>query len=505
MNRKNKIIINTLSNIVRSVSTILVAFILAPLVLGYFGKEVFGIRSFIGSIIFLIDFFSNSIGISLMKFVPEMISKKKINTLNELIFAILPISFILYSLLGIFLITFPYFGLEWFNIPKELVPLAKSIFQMIGIFTILKFVGPITFGLITGLNRFHHFNIIQYINIAGSIAAYFYVVYTDSDLFVYLLILESFQMIVIIVRLYYLKIIIPFKINPQIPKFGVFKNTIGFNIYLIFNKISEQLMYTTDKLIIQKIMGPSSLSEYHFAARLNDMATTVLILPLSALFPNLSEAFAKNDKNFVKNINLMGSTIYGIIVIPLLLTIFYFADDFITFWLGERLGSGIDNTIMATRLFIVAQVFLGTYRMMLNSLTAKGRVSEIGWVAFLYSLVNVGISYILVQSMGIIGVVIPTAFFWVIIYPLTLIFVMRSEAIFTLKEYFLYIYPSLATILSLFVFTFFVDFNATSLIDLLWKGIILYFSIALFYYILIPNKIKKQFTKEIVNIIRKKN
>ena len=88
MGRKKTIIKNTLSNVIQSVSKVAVGFILAPLVLGYFGKEVFGIRSFIESIVIILNFFSYTIGLSLMKYVPEMISKKRHDSLNELIFAI---------------------------------------------------------------------------------------------------------------------------------------------------------------------------------------------------------------------------------------------------------------------------------------------------------------------------------------------------------------------------------------------------------------------------------
>ncbi len=502
MGRKKTIIKNTLSNVIQSVSKVAVGFILAPLVLGYFGKEVFGIRSFIESIVIILNFFSYTIGLSLMKYVPEMISKKKHDSLNELIFAIIPISFVLFFILGVFLFTFPYFGLGWFNISEELQPLTKSIFQMVGIFTVLKFFGPVSYGLITGLNRFHLNNKILYLNLVGYIMAYFYVVYTNSDLFVFLLILQSFQLIVLIIRIYYLHKLIPFKLIPQFPKFETLKSTLGFNLYLIFNKISEQLMYTTDKLIIQKVMGSSSLSEYHFAARLNDMGSTILHLPLSALLPNLSEAFAKNDKNFIKKVNLFGAAIYGILVIPPLLTLYYFADDFIYLWLGDKLGDGISNTIMATRLFIVAQLFVSTYRIIISSFTAKARVKEMGWVTFLYSLINVGLSYFLVQSMGIIGVVIPTVFFWVIVYPLTLAYVMRDEAIFTAKEYFFYVYPSIITIIVIFSFTHFIDINAANLVELLWKGAVAYFSIAIIYFMLIPNSIKKPFVLGIVNFVK---
>jgi O-antigen/teichoic acid export membrane protein len=311
-------------------------------------------------------------------------------------------------------------------------------------------------------------------------------------------------MAVLFIRVFYLRKFMPFKLQFQFPKFGALKKTLGFNIYLIFNKISEQLMYTTDKLIIQKVMGSASLSEYHFAARLNDMGTTILTLPLSALLPNMSEAFARNDKDFVKRINLFGAVIYGIIVIPPLLTLFYFADDFIHLWLKDKLGDGIVNTIMATRLFILAQIFVGTYRIIINSLTAKARVKEMGWVTFLYSLINVGVSYVLVQSMGIIGVVIPTVFFWVIIYPLTLAYVMKNEAIFTAKEYFYYVYPSIVTIIIVFTFTFIINIKADHLLELLWKGIVLYFSITIVYFILIPNKIKKPFVSGIVNFAKNK-
>jgi predicted membrane channel-forming protein YqfA (hemolysin III family) len=106
--------------------------------------------------------------------------------------------------------------------------------------------------------------------------------------------------------------------------------------------------------------------------------------------------------------------------------------------------------------------------------------------------------------MGIIGVVIPTVLFWVVIYPLTLAYVMKKEAFFTGKEYFFYVYPSLITILSVFVFTYLFDFEASGFIELIWKGLVFYISTALFYFILIPNKIKKPFVSGILNFIRKK-
>jgi len=56
MTRKQKIFINTASNIGLQFINMAIRFILMPLVLAYFGKEVFGINAYIGSIVLIFNF-----------------------------------------------------------------------------------------------------------------------------------------------------------------------------------------------------------------------------------------------------------------------------------------------------------------------------------------------------------------------------------------------------------------------------------------------------------------
>ena len=71
MQRSRRIVLNTVSNIVLQCVSVGVSFVMMPLVLRYFGKEVFGINAYVAGIVLLFTFISSAISMSLMKFIPE--------------------------------------------------------------------------------------------------------------------------------------------------------------------------------------------------------------------------------------------------------------------------------------------------------------------------------------------------------------------------------------------------------------------------------------------------
>jgi O-antigen/teichoic acid export membrane protein len=125
MSRSKLILKNTLSNVVIQIVSNVTAFILLPLLLKYFGKEVFGINAYIMSVTFMLDIFSYAISMSLMKAIPELIAKKLKDDFSSLIIGYIIISAILYFILSLILLAFAYFGLEWFNVPDDLYALTQ--------------------------------------------------------------------------------------------------------------------------------------------------------------------------------------------------------------------------------------------------------------------------------------------------------------------------------------------------------------------------------------------
>ena len=158
MSRKRTIVKNTLSNMAFLFLQASTNFLLLPLVLNYFGKEIFGINAYILSILLIVNFFSFAFVMSLMKFLPDLIANSELRKLGELLSSTIFASAVLHLVLALILFVFPYYGLQWFNVPPYLQLLTKDVVQLVAIFLLLQFLNPIIDGILSGLEKFHLIN-----------------------------------------------------------------------------------------------------------------------------------------------------------------------------------------------------------------------------------------------------------------------------------------------------------------------------------------------------------
>ena len=479
MSRKRTIVKNTLSNIIFLFLQASANFLLLPLVLNYFGKEVFGINAYILSILLIVNFFSFAFVMSFMKFLPDLVANGELKKLGELLSSTVFVSAILHLMLALILFIFPYYGLEWFNVPSHLQLLTKNVVQLVAIFLLLQFMNPIIDGVLFALEQFHLINKINLISIASLIIAYLYVANFDRTLVSYFFIIQSGLLAQMIIKGYFAIKRFPIKIAFFYPRLKNLKKVLNFNLFLIVNQVSDHLMYTTDKLILQKVLGASYVTYYHIAKTSFDLSHKFSSIPLAVIFPSLSAAFAKKDMQFIREMNTHGVVAYNLIVVPPLLSLFVLFDDFIKLWVG----SGYEMTVLAGRLFILVLIISAPFKIFLHSLITKGRVKEFGWIRLIYSIINVFISYVLAIKIGIVGVVIPTVFNWLVVLPCLLIYLMYQEKFFSFKDFFKCL---ISYIFVIFGGCFILFFNQYILFKISsWPDFILYFAICYLFFILL--------------------
>ncbi len=479
MSRKKTIVKNTLSNLTFLFLQASTNFLLLPLVLNYFGKEIFGINAYILSILLIANFFSFAFAMSLMRFLPDLIATRELTKLSELISLTIFVSAILHLILALILLIFSYYGLEWFNVPSRLQILTKDVVQLVAIFLLLQFMNPIIDGILSGLEQFHLSNKINLISIASLVTAYWYVTTYNRTLVSYFFIIQSGLLTQMIIKGYFAIKRLPFKIKFCWPRLKNLKKALNFNLFLIVNQISDHLMYTTDKLILQKVLGASYVTYYQIAKTSFDLSNKFSSIPLAVIFPNLSGAFARKDMRFIRKMNTHGVIVYNLIVVPPLLCLFILFDDFIRLWVG----SGYEMTVLAGRLFILVLIISAPFKIYLHSLISKGRVKEIGWIRLIYSIINVFISYALAIKIGMIGVIIPTVFNWLIVLPCLLIYLMYQETFFRFKDFFKSLIPYVVVSLGgLFIF-FLNQYIPIKILN--WPDFILYFTICYLFFIIL--------------------
>ena len=320
MRRSKKIIKNTASNIFLQVVMAAVQFVSLPFLLKHFGKEVYGIFILAYSVYTFAFFLNSAIQLTLMKYVSQEYAKKDFIKLNSVINNMWIVGFLNHFFVALCMFLIAYYGICWFNISATLQAQAQQIFIVIGLCCLVKGFFSVYGGVLCGLQKIHENNLINSIELILRVCIIYYVVCFGKSLLFYVCGLNILFVSVSIGQYMYTKKVVPeIKIHlRKFVNFREFKDLFGFNFCQIINSVSDILMYNSDKLIIQKVMGISSIVMYEVANKPNLLFQRFVSLPLSAILPACSDAYARKDKDFLNKILIQGTRFYLTLILPVI-------------------------------------------------------------------------------------------------------------------------------------------------------------------------------------------
>lgn len=415
---------STVSNIAAQAIALVTAFFLTPMLIHYFGPDLFGLNAYVLSLVALFNFSALAVSMSLMKYIPEHIARYEYRDANQTVTTVAIFSLAFYAMLGAIVFTLPHYGLTWFNVAPELRQTATSVMHIVGAFTILLFLTPVFDGLLAGLELFHTRNMINLVCIAAQITGYLIVRATNGALRDYVIVVHLGLMVSMLMKAYVTVRRLPFRLTWARPCRSVLKRVMRYNGFHVINHISDQLMYTADKLILQKALGSSSVAYYHIARRAQDISYAFASLPLGAVVPSIAAAYATSDDTYVRKVNAPGTLLYTLLIVPPVLAWAALFRPFVTLWIGPDFR----GAVLPGMLLLLTVAVGAPFKVFEHTLVAKGRVAALGGGKALLASANIVASIVLVRRLGLIGVVIPTAAFWLLFYPLLLVFLMRSES-----------------------------------------------------------------------------
>lgn len=403
----------------------IIPFVLLPYLLRYFGKETYGILVLAFSIYTFMFILNNAINLILMKYVSEVYELKDFRRLNAIINDFWIAAFFNSLVVSLILIFIGTYGLRWLNISNDILLLAKRVFYIIGIMGIIDSCFNVFGGVLMGLQKIHENNLFNLMGAILRIVAVILVLVFNKSLVTYIFFLTVIPILVGILRLIYLKTILP-QMTINFRKhfdWKELKKMRGFSGYQILNQISDILMYNSDKLIIQKVLGSVSIVMYEVANKPNLFFQSFISLPLSAILPACSAAYARGDKEFLNKMLIKGTRIYLTLTLPVIFAFIICMKPFLELWVGKEYLS----------VAICAQLFLATYmvacpfKVFSHMMVGKARVFEYGLTKFVYAIINIPLSIYFVFKFGIIGGIIVTVLYYYIVYWSTNVYVMIKE------------------------------------------------------------------------------
>lgn len=390
---------------------IFASFLSMPLMIKYLGVEHYGVWSTLLSIVSWVVLFDIGIGNGLRNKISESLAKdNKQETHSYISTAYTIIGAISVMLILIFLLASEY--IPWqkvFNITSISNQELQTIVNITAIFLFLNFWISLINQVFNGLQKTSLVVFNQFLSNSFSLSAVFilYTFYESSLIklaFAYGISLLASSLIL---SLWFYKKNREF--IPKIKSFGLNYTksitSLGFKFFII--QIAVIVIFTTDKILITQLFGPQYVASYDVVFKLFSVITIAHGILMAPLWSAYSDAYSRNDTQWIKKTIKNQLKIYFLIILGTILLVFL-AKPIIGLWIGKEFV--VDNMlIVAMALFILVSTWNNIFGYVLGGL---GYVRLGAYYTSITAILNIPISYYLsiVLDFGISGIIYGTIF-----------------------------------------------------------------------------------------------
>ena len=402
---KEKIIKNTLYNIMSYGYSAIIGFLIVPFTLKNLGINLYGIWALVSLVTGYFSLIDFGIGQSFERYIAEFKTRNDTKSLNYVINSGLLFYLILFSILLPLSFLSLKFLIKILKIPENFENEAEFIFRWAIIYIGFSNIFNLFYSCIRGFQR---------MDITGKITIFLTTLHALGIIFflkngwsVKGLMVNNFLVYSIggLIYLFFL-----FKIFPEIElNFLLFEKNIlkrlskfGFKRWL--TAIEEVITYQTDKFFISHFLNVSLVGIYQIGYTIPDKLANMIRLLNSAVVPASAELKAMNDKERIIKLHFLGLKYVSTIAFPLMFFIFVSAPLIINTWVGP----GYEKSIIVLRLFSL--IFLIT--LLSSNLTAilvGVEKPEFQMYAGIFQgILNLILTFLFIKWIGFIGVIIAT-------------------------------------------------------------------------------------------------
>ena len=401
-----KIIRNTIFNVIGRFCGILVALVLIPYIIGHIGIEMFGIWAIIGVLTGYFGLLDFGIGTSFVKYISEFYTKRDYKKINQVVNT----GFIFYSIFAMVIIISGFFAISLlpnlFNIPQELYGEARFVFLLgIIVFAISNAVSP--FGAIQG--GLQRMDVTNKISIAISIPMIIGTIFFLERGYGLRGLMVNNAIILVVTSI--INIIIAFKLLPEL-RFNPFlfsremlKKLFGFGYKLQITRISGMVSLHIDKLLIAYFLSLGFVTFYQLGSSIVDKAKSIPLLLTTALLPAFSEVNAKQERQKLIEGYIRGTKYLSLVTFPLLTFLIISAPNIMMVWMGQ----GYEMSIWIIQILALGWLFNILIGVGCSVVQAIEKPEIQMRASLINTILNLTLSLILIIKFGFVGVVIGTS------------------------------------------------------------------------------------------------
>jgi len=412
-------------------------------------------------------------------------------------------SFSFYVLIGLIAALFlfgcsMYFD-RFFRIEAQNVVLARQIFTIAAIASLLTWPLSTFRGTVQGLNLWH---IEAMVNMTIQIlnALFAIVIFTSGHGIVFYVIASQVLNIMGCMALYLVsKKKTPFTLSFPYLDVKTFRFIFNFSSFMFLGSLVSIFLFQIHNFIIGYFVSLSAVTIYAVAYNMQNYFRAINSAIGAPPWTMASEMEGRGDYDGQRSLLFKGTKYMSVVFLPVVLITFFFADPFITYWMGP----GFQESILPARIIIIFWVFNGTIELAAGMLSAKGIVKRPLYIQLAVAISNVAIGLALIKIVGITAIALGLTLSFIIIgCPLYLRLSLKSLKV-SFVEYFnkavksnllMYLFVvTLSFVLSRYCYPKNIYFT-------LFEMALIYFVSLALYYFVILNKDEKTEIRRLAGI-----
>lgn len=396
-----KLFNNAFSNYANMIISIIIAFIMSPVLVHKLGDTAYGIWALVISLTGYFSLLDLGMNRAIVRFVSMYEAKDQKLELNYFFNTTLA----LYSILGlitVFLTVAIASSLHYFVDLAEYTFLAKVVVLIVGIDFAFTFPFGVMYAVL--IARQEH-TIANRINITNTILR-------NLVLYMVLLIYPSlFGLTVVHVTFNMIKNFFIYKqvkrSCPHILYSNIFidkgrvPQMLNYSINSFIVSISGRIINFTDEIVVASFLKISDVTYYSIATNLVTYFEKLIWAGSSVFVPYISQLDAKGDKDQVKVSFFYGSKYTLLMSLYIFAGIYLLGGNFISIWMGQKYGEVVEPILL---ILALAKVIVLSQSMSVARFFGTSQHHLLAKLNILEAVSNLVLSLVLVQPLGMIGV-----------------------------------------------------------------------------------------------------
>lgn len=401
-----RILGNVFSNWAGLVISVIIAFVVSPIIVSTLGKEMYGIWTLIVSITGYFTVLDFGVNTAIVRFVSSAVAKRDFSAARAIYSTSMAIFGSIALVILLFSLVFGYFLPDIFEIHQVTRGYLYAVFVVSAVDLSIGLLFSVYQGSLVALQEFKFINGTSIcINIVRSVILVLALKNGAGLLTIALLQLGASLVRAACQYMQLRKKYEYLKVDRHVVDRTTVNSIYNYSVYSFVIAVALKLLFYTDSVVIAAQIGVAAVAFYAIPSTLLDYLEKFVWSMISVLVPVISTNQAQGDDSRNTKLYILGTRYSLLISLPIVISLYVYGDDFIRLWMGPEFG---ERSRWVLRFLLIGFGFSFSQLIAHGILKGISKHKVLAYILAIEALLNLIISVVLAKPYGIEGVAVGT-------------------------------------------------------------------------------------------------